>query len=107
MEVLGLPILIFLIFFLITVAISRWIFRINEIVNLLKSILNALSVGLELEEKRERKTLGFDMKDLKKNREERKCFLCSKLFQKGQLSEAGGEFFCPSCLKKLTPDLLK
>ncbi len=50
MEALFTPIIIFLIFFLIAVAISRWIFRINKIVNTLESILNALSVGFGLEE---------------------------------------------------------
>ena len=47
-------ILLFVIFGLIALAIiaalSRWIFRINEIVLLLKNILRALEVGLELED---------------------------------------------------------
>lgn len=35
---------------LIFVAISRWVFRINDIIKRLDSILNALQAGLNLEE---------------------------------------------------------
>ena len=107
MDALALPLILFLLFFLISVAISRWIFRVNDIVSLLKSILNALTIGLELEKTKSRKTFGVNINETRKNKEETKCFLCSKAFQKGQLSEAGGEFYCESCLKKLSPELLK
>ena len=47
-------ILLFLVF-LIMVAISRWIFRINHIVQRLDSIINALTIGLDLEETRKKR----------------------------------------------------
>ena len=49
MEALIVPIVVGLIVFLITVAISRWIFRINKIVNTLEEILRALVAGLDIE----------------------------------------------------------
>jgi hypothetical protein len=49
MEALIVPIAVGLIVFLITVAISRWIFRINKIVNTLEEILRALVAGLDIE----------------------------------------------------------
>lgn len=42
-----------------------------------------------------------------KNIDSAKCYLCAKIFPKDQLSEAGGESFCPSCLSKVNPELLK
>ena len=58
MEVLLIPIFIIFLFFLIAVAISRWVFRINKIVNTLESILNALSVGFDLAEIKKRKDIS-------------------------------------------------
>ena len=39
-----------MLFFLIGVIISRWIFRINDIINRLDSIVNLLQAGLNVEE---------------------------------------------------------
>ncbi len=39
-----------ILFIAITVGISRWIFRINDIIKRLDSIINALQAGLNLEE---------------------------------------------------------
>jgi hypothetical protein len=51
MEGLGFAYIFFMfLFFLILVALSRWIFRINHIVTRLDNILNALTVGFNLEE---------------------------------------------------------
>lgn len=52
MEAILGPILLIVILIAVSVAISRWIFRINEIVLLLKNILRALEVGLNLEEEK-------------------------------------------------------
>lgn len=36
-----------------------------------------------------------------------KCYLCNKRFSEEDLTGKGGEFFCPSCVVKINPDLLK
>ena len=48
-----------------------------------------------------------DNKEYSQNIDSDKCYLCAKILPTGQLSEAGGEFFCPSCLRKVNPELLK
>jgi len=44
-----------LLFFAVQVAILRWAFRVNHIVNRLDTIINALTVGLNIEEDKLRK----------------------------------------------------
>ncbi|MCE5210735.1 MAG: hypothetical protein LLG40_04195 [Deltaproteobacteria bacterium] len=36
----------------VSVAISRWVFRVNDIVDRLDTIINALKVGLPIEEEK-------------------------------------------------------
>jgi hypothetical protein len=48
-----------------------------------------------------------DNKIYSQNIDSGKCYLCAKKFPADQLSEAGGEFFCASCLSKVNPEFLK
>lgn len=48
-----------------------------------------------------------DNKKYSQNHNSGKCYLCAKIFPTDQLSEAGGEYFCPSCSSKINPELFK
>ena len=56
LMVLSVSILVLVLVIAITIAIARWIFRINDIIKRLDSIINALKVGLDMEEIKKKKT---------------------------------------------------
>jgi len=49
-ELIIIYLALMLVFFLVGVLIIRWALRINEILNRLDSIINALQIGFKLEE---------------------------------------------------------